>query len=208
LNRELIGVNLLLIVFGLPGVCQNPEPAIMTARINIRAVDAFGTPLSGFEVDSFVDEKGHNRLFRGPTATEVPFGHYWITLHSDSAYLSSSFETDIAASDVLITAAFEWGGVENVRITGYLRGNLSGFPSGWSNWWCKASGLYSRLEYESAVNQDALRFDFGDVPPGVYLVSCVANQKFVAVRTIRIAADTKPFTIDYKPGEDGEAVKH
>ena len=89
-----------------------------------------------------------------------------------------------------------------------LRGKLTGFPSAWSDWWCKASGLYSRLEYESAVNSADLSFDFGQVPPGVWVVACVADRKFIAVRTVRIAADAEPFTIDYKSNEDGEAVKH
>ena len=109
---------------------------------------------------------------------------------------------------MLITAGFEWYGVENIRVTARLSGKLTGFPGSWRHWWCKASGLYSRLDYESAVDQDNLRFDFGEVPPGIYLLACVANQKFVAVRTIRVAADTAPFTIDYKSDEDGEPVKH
>jgi len=85
---------------------------------------------------------------------------------------------------------------------------LVGFPAAWSDWWCKASGLYSRLEYESAVTPADSRFNFGDVPPGIWVVACVANQKFIAQRTVRIAADAVPFTIDYMPNQDGEAAKH
>jgi hypothetical protein len=69
-------------------------------------------------------------------------------------------------------------------------------------------GPYSRLEYESAVNPEELSFDFGEVPPGVYILACVANHEFIALRKIRIAAGAEPFTIDYKSNEDGEAAKH
>jgi hypothetical protein len=143
----------------------------------------------------------------------VPFGRYRITIHSiavpplDPVYHPSTFDADIDARDVVITVGLEWGGLEG-RITGELRGRLAGFPPAWSDWWCKASGLYSRLEYESAVTPADLRFNFGKVPPGIYVLECVANKKFVALRAVRIAADAEPFTIDYKPNEDGEAVKH
>ena len=146
----------------------------------------------------------------GRRASNVPFGRYRLTVPGDAklSYGDSTFEVDVAAATVLITAALEWYGIENDRITGLLRGRLAGFPGSWSDWWCKASGLYSRLEYESAVTPADLRFDFGQVPPGVYVVSCVANQRFIALRTVSIAADAAPFTIDYNPNNDGEAVKH
>ncbi len=175
------------------------------------AVSVFGTPLSNTVVDAFVDEEGKDRvaLFHsGLIASGVPLGKYRITVHAESAYIGSTFEVDVAAPDVLITAGLEWAGVENIKVTARLRGKLKGFPSELGDLWCRAFGLYSRLEYESAVAPEDLAFDFGDVPPGVYVVACVADQKFVAVRAIRIAADAAPFTIDYKAAEDGEAVKH
>jgi hypothetical protein len=186
---------LLLISSSLPGICQDrPE---RTARITITAVDGFGSELSSIKVNSFVDEEGHEMraLFHGPTASEVPFGKYRITLASDSSYYPTTFDVDVEAAESLITAAFEWGGLEG-RVAGQLSGRLAGFPPAWSDWWCKASGLYLRLEYESAV------------PPGIYLLACVANKKYVVLRTIRINGASEPFTVDYKPGDGGEAVEH
>lgn len=208
-----MAVPLLLTIFSLPGICQVRPEHFRTAKITITAVDGFGTPLPNATVSVFIDEAGHDRvdLFHGgPTASGVPFGKYRITVHGDAAlsYGDSTFEVDVAALDVLITAGLEWYGIENDRITGMLRGTLDGFPARWRDWWCKASGLYSRVEYESAVNSNDLRFDFGEVPPGIYVVACVANKKLVALRTVRIAADAAPFTIYYKPSEDGEAAKH
>jgi hypothetical protein len=211
LSPNRIAVPLLLTIFRLPGVSQHRPEHVDTAKVIVIAVDDFGSPLSDVKVESFVDEEGHDRvaLFHGgPAASGVPLGQYRITLHADVGFRDATFAVDVAAPDVLIRAGLEWYGVENTRITGMLRGKLAGFPSAWSDWWCKASGLYSRLQYESAVSPADLSFDFGEVPPGVWVVACVANHKFVALRTVRIAADAAPFTIDYRPGEDGEAVKH
>jgi len=180
------------------------------ARVTVRVVSEFGEPLAGAVVDAFIDEKGHNHaaLFRkGQEARNVPYGRYRIRIHADD-YLPFSSEVEVGSPNVPITVGLEWPGVENHRVTATLSGKLAGFPGSWGEWWCKASGLYLKLDYESPVNLDDMRFDFGEVPAGIYLLTCVADQKFVVVRTIRTAADTAPFRIDYKPDEDGEAVKH
>jgi hypothetical protein len=210
LNPTRVVVPLLLTIFGFRATSQDRLKPANTAKVTVSGVSVVGTPVSNTTVDAFIDEEGHDRValfHRGPTATGVPFGKYRIAVHADD-FRPSTFYVEVAATEVLITAGLEWYGVENIRVTARLSGKLAGFPGSWGEWWCKASGLYSRLEYESAVDLHELRFDFGEVPPGAYLLACVANQKFIALRTVRIAADTEPFTIDYKPGEDGEAVKH
>jgi hypothetical protein len=103
---------------------------------------------------------------------------------------------------VPITAGLEWYGVENTRTTGRLRGGLTGFPSTLGEWWCKASGLYLKGQYEATVKPDKLSFDFGEVPPGLYTLACVADNKFVVLRTVRIAADAVPITVKYRPGDE------
>jgi hypothetical protein len=210
LSRIPTMVPLLLTILGLRATPQNRTKPANMAKVTVSGVSVVGTPVANAIVDAFVDEEGHDRValfHRGPTATRVPFGKYRIAIHAVD-FRPSTFYVDVNASDVLITAGLDWYGVENIPVTVRLSGKLAGFPGSWGDWWCKASGLYLRLQYESAVNPESLRFDFGEVPPGIYTLSCVANQKFVAVRTIRIAADTEPFKIVYKPGEDGEAVKH
>lgn len=206
-----IVVPLLLTIIGVRGICQDRPKQADTAKVTVMAVNDFGIPLSNVKVDSFVDETDHDwaaALFHsGPIASGVPFGKYRITVHADD-FRPSTFYIEAAAPDVLVTAGLEWYGVENIRITAELRGKLIGFPSTWNDWWCKASGVYSRLEYESAVKPADLSFNFGEVPPGLWVVACVANRKFIAVRTIRIAADAVPFTIEYRSKEDGEAVQH
>ena len=208
--RISIAVPLLLVLFNFAADSQDrPKPG-NTATVTVRAVNAVGSGVSNPKVDAFVDEEGKSRvdLFRGrPTARGVPFGRYRITVRADD-FRPSTFYVEVNDSDVLVTAGLDWYGVENIPVTARLSGKLTGFPASLRDWWCKASGLYAHLEFESAVNPITLHFDFGEVPPGTYLVACVANQKFVAVRTIRVAADTEPFSIDYKPEVDGEPVKH
>jgi len=53
--------------------------------------------------------------------------------------------------------------------------------------------------FETGIRVGHRSRGFGDVPLGVFVVACVADQKFVAVRTIKIAADAAPFTIEYNP---------
>jgi hypothetical protein len=154
-------------------------------------------------LDSFVDQDGRDRvgLFHGgPKAAGVPFGKYRVALHADISYLPTTFDVEVAASDVLITPGLEWGGVENIRITGRLRGNLVGFPSTSQSWWCKASGLYLRSQYESRVLPETLVFDFGDVAPGFYSLACLADDKLVVFRIVRINAGSTPITVEYRRG--------
>lgn len=203
-------VPLLLMILSFSGISQDRQQHVDTAKVTVAAVSVVGTPLANTRVDAFVDEDGHDKaaLFHsGRVASGVPFGEYRIAVRSDD-YRQSTFYVEIAAPEVLITAGLEWYGVENVRVTAELRGKLAGFPLAWGDWWCKASSLYSRQQYESAVNPVDLSFDFGEVPPGVWVVACVANRKFIALRSVRVAGDAVPFTIDYKPNQDGEAVKH
>ena len=199
----------LLLIFGLQGISQKYLAGAGKANVTVTAVDdASGSALSGAKVDSFVDEQGRDRLslfHNGLTASGVPFGLYRITVHADDRW-ESTLLVEIAEPNVMITAGLEWPGVENARITGRLRGRLDGFPPAWSDWWCKASGLYTRLDYESAATSPGLRFDFGHVPPGVYVVTCVANRKLFAVRTVRVTGSAAPFTLEYRPNEDREAV--
>ena len=181
------------------------------ATLTVTAVDGFGSPLSNVQIDSFINEEGSDRraLFHGgQTARGVPYGKYRVTAHADGGYRNSTFVIDVASPDIGVKAGLEWYGVENSRITGILRGNLAGFPQDWDNWWCEASAVYLRLEYDSTVTPADLRFDFGEVPPGNYVLTCVADQKFFVTRTIRIAADAAPFAITYDSNTDKQAVKH
>lgn len=202
---------LLMALIVIPSTPQDRTDQLRKSTVAVSATDGFGTLLPKVTVDSFVDEYGDDQvdLFRnGTTASGVPFGHYRIALHSDSGYRATTFEVEVLSLKVLITAGLEWYGVENTKITGQLRGKLTAFPPTWHDWWCKASGLYSRFEFESAVTSSDWSFDFGEVPPGIYILACVAEKKFIAVRTVRIAADAAPLTIRYKSHEDGEFATH
>jgi hypothetical protein len=198
----------LLLIFGFQGISQRYPAGAGTANVSVTAVDGFGSALRNGKVHSFVDEQGRDRLslfHNGLAASGVPFGQYRITVGA-YGYWDSTLLVEVTAPDVSITVGLEWPGLENGGVAGRLQGKLAGFPPTWSDWWCKASGLYTRLEYESAVRPPDTHFDFGDVPPGVYVVSCVANRKFIAVRTVRVNASAAPFTIDYKPSDDREPV--
>jgi len=201
-----IVILLALVVFGIPGIWRAQGTHTTTASVRVTAVTAFGMELENLHVDAFVDQAGRNRvaLFRGgSTASSVPFGMYRVTVHA-SDYRKSTFVQDVDAPEVLITAGLEWPGLENDRITGAPRGQLAGFPT-FTYWWCKASGLYSKLGYESEATPADLRFNFGEVPPGIYVLACVADQKFVVLRIVTISADAMPFTIQFMPDSDGSA---
>jgi hypothetical protein len=208
LNPTRTALPLLLLIFCFQGISQRYPAGAGTAKVSVTAVDGFGLALRNVKVGSFVDEQGRDRLalfHNGLTASGVPFGRYRLTVGADD-YWDSTLLVEVTAPDVSITVGLEWPGVENLGVTGRLQGKLAGFPPTWSDWWCKASGLYTRLEYESAVTPPDSHFDFGRVPPGVYLVTCVAKRKFIAVRTVRVTGGAAPFTIDYKPNEDREPV--
>jgi hypothetical protein len=180
---------------------------VTTAAVEVRAVDGFGDPLAGTRVDSFVDSKGRDwaAFFRGGSqARGVPFGKYHISVSADASYRDATFEAEITASDVVITEGLEWGGVENIRPVGMLSGRLEGFPAGLREWRCHADGLYHRVRFESPVRRDSNVFDFGEVPPGLYVLACVADRKFTVLRTVRISASSAPITVEYKPGVDHE----
>ena len=206
LNPTRMALPALMLAFSSHGVSQGPAGKGRTADIAVNVVGTFGEAIGGAKIDSFVDEQGRDRvsLFHGLAANGVPFGQYRITVQAGDRY-SSTLLVEVAAPNVLVTVGLEWPGLVG-RVTGRLQGRLDRFPSTWGDWWCKASGLYTRLEYESAVTPPGLQFDFGRVPSGIYVVTCVANGKFFAVRTVRVAGDAAPFTLEYKPGEDREAV--
>jgi|SRR5580704_7683835 hypothetical protein len=197
---------LLIVSFVRLGVCQDrPSGLEIKATVIVRAVDGFGNRLSDTAIDSFVDHNGLDRvaLFHGGAkADAVPLGNYRVTVRADVSFRKSTFDVEIAAPSVTITAGLEWYGIENARITGRLRGRLAGFPSSLGQWWCKASGLYLKAQYEAAATRDSSNFDFGEVPPGLYTLACVADGKFVVLRTVRVAADVMPLTVDYRPGEE------
>lgn len=191
-----------------PCAPQAPLPSTArTAAVEVRAVNGFGDPLAGPRVNSFVDSKGRDwvAIFRGGArARGVPFGTYRISLSADASYRDANFEAEINASDVVITEGLEWGGVENIRPIGMLSGRLEGFPAGLHEWRCHADGLYQRVRFESPVRRDSNVFDFGEVPPGIYVLVCVADRKLTVLRTVQISANSAPITVEYKPGVDHE----
>jgi len=168
------------------------------------AVDGFGNRLTNTTVDSFIDEYGHDlvALFPRDRATNVPFGKYRISVQANGGFDEATFDVDINSSRVLITAALEWYGVENVKEAGNLRGKVAGYSKNLREGWCKASGLYSRIQYESLLVSPDLVFDFGWIPIGIYTLTCVADSKVIVLRTVRVYGNTKPLTITFKPNED------
>jgi hypothetical protein len=172
------------------------------------AVDSFGHPLSNTDVYSFVDERGKGRisLFHHDSAAGVPYGKYRISVQADGGYFDSTFDITVSAPDVRVTAALEWGGVENGRVTGQFRGKIAGEVPRSAVLCCKASGLYSRDQFESEVSQTERAFDLGDVPAGLYILTCVADRKVVALEVLRISASTAPFVINYKPSQELESL--
>jgi hypothetical protein len=186
------------------------QPPVKTATVAVVAVDNFGDPSPNATVESFNDQEGHDliALFRsGTIAKGVPFGKYLISVRAGDGYYKSTFEVEISTPEVLITADVEQIGlVENIRVTLPFNGRLVGYPAKLRNWWCKASGLYTRMQYESAAKMPDLTFDFGAVPNGPYVVACVANREFVVLRIASPDGNGKPCTINYRPDEDVDAI--
>lgn len=176
------------------------------AKIKVVAVDLGGHPLSNTDVYAFVDEMGIDRvgLFRHDHAAGVPYGKYRISVQANGGFRESTFDIIVSAPDVRVTAALEWYGVENVLATGRFRGRIAGDVPRSTVLWCKASGLYSRDEFESEVSQNERAFDFGDVPAGLYILTCVADKKVTALEVLSISGSTAPFVISYKPSQELE----
>jgi hypothetical protein len=182
---------------------------VKTAKVVVTAVDGYGNPLSGTMVTAFINAKGDDvvALFRsGSAASNVPFGRYRISVQANE-FREASFDADIASPEVPITVSLEWYGLENARVTMTFRGKLAGYPAKSGSWWCKASGLYSRMQYESAVRPSDMTFDFGEVPNGFYVLSCVADRKFVVLRVVRPDGNGGPLTITFDPKEDVGTLK-
>jgi hypothetical protein len=188
------------------GFSQSPHRDTGTARITVVAVDSIGHPLSNTDVYSFVDERGKDRvsLFHHDSAAGLPYGKYRISVQANGGFRESTFDLIVSAPAVRVTVALEWYGVENVLVTGRFQGRIAGEVPPSAVLWCKASGLYTRDQFETEVSQTERAFDFGDVPPGLYILTCVADKKVVALEVLRISASTAPFVINYKPSQELE----
>jgi hypothetical protein len=72
--------------------------------------------------------------------------------------------------------------------------------------WCKAGELYSRLQYESTVTPN-FAFDFGEVPLGLYILSCAADQNVFLWRVVRRSADTMPLTVYFTQAKELDTLE-
>jgi hypothetical protein len=158
------------------------------ANVTVIAVDGIGTPLKNAIVDAFVDEQGRDlvRLFRKDRGVDVPYGKYRISVQANGPYREATLDVEVNLPEVIITASLEDRGlVDNARLTWHFRGRLVGFHVDSRSVWCKASGLYSRLQYESTLGS-GLQFDFGDVPRGVYILSCTESGTVFHSRPVTV----------------------
>jgi hypothetical protein len=172
-----------------------------TAEVVVTAVDGFGTPLANTTVDSFVDENGHDwvKLFPGDRGGGIPFGRYRISVQANGGYEEATFDIEVNSPHVIVTACLEWIGLfDNVRPAGRLRGQFIGIPVGSHLDSCKASGVFSRMQYESPVSPTR-EFDFGGIPPGMYILSCVGDKRVTLTRTVSVDAGTKPLRVEFLP---------
>lgn len=189
---------------GSQGRCQNRSVNTRSAKVTVIAVDILGHPLSNTDVYSFLDENGKEKvgLFHRDEATGVPYGKYRISVQANGGFRESTFDVTVSAPEVRVTAQLAWYGIDNAVTTGRFRGKIVGRAPRPSTPWCKASGLYSRDQFESVVSQTESTFDFGDVPSGLYILTCVADREVVALEIVRIAAGARPLTINYSPIQD------
>ncbi len=169
------------------------------AEVVVTAVDGFGTPLTNTTVDSFVDENGHDwvKLFPRDRGAGIPFGKYRISVQANGGYEEATFDIEVNLPHVAITACLEGIGlIDNVRPSGRLSGQVVGIPVGLHIDSCKASGVYSRIQYESPVSPTH-EFDFGRIPPGMYILSCVGDKRVRLIRTVPVDAGTKPLRVEF-----------
>jgi hypothetical protein len=195
---------------GERALCQNaPAKDTRRAKVVVVAVDGFGNRLTNTTVDSFIDENGHDwvALFPRDRATDVPFGKYRISVQANGGYDEATLDVEINSPEVLITAALEWWGVENVKPAGWLRGKVTSYSGNPGDGWCKASGLYSRMQYESTLPSRNLTFDFGWIPAGIYNLTCVTGKKIIVLRTVQVSGGTVPLTIAVRSKEDLDTIK-
>jgi hypothetical protein len=122
-----------------------------------------------------------------------------MSVQSSVGYAATSFDVDVATEHVLVTAAMERYGAENNPILARLIGKIRREIPDESSVWCKAEGLYSHSRFEARISSSGATLDFGFVSAGTYLLSCVSDQRIVALQSLTLYADSKPFEIVLKP---------
>jgi hypothetical protein len=187
-----------LVCFLAAGLSAEPK----TAEVVVTAVDGFGTRLTNTTVDSFVDEHGHDwvKMFPRDRGAGIPFGKYRISVQANGDFQEAAFDIEVNSPHVMVTACLEYIGIENTRPIGLFSGQLAGVPVDLHFDWCKASGLYSRMQYESPVSP-TLEFDFGGIPPGMYILSCVGDKRVTLIRTVSVDAGSKPLRVEFQTSD-------
>jgi len=194
------GFAVVLIACFLANASAQSGSSKRLAEVKVFAVDGFGMALRNTTVDAFVDESGHDlvRLFPRDRGTDVPYGRYRISVQANGPYRESTFDVEVNSPSVIITAALEAIGlIDNERVTGRLRGRLEGFTVEASSVWCKASGVYSHAQFESRLGPD-WAFDFGEVPSGVYILSCTSSGELFVVRPLSVVPGLDPINVRFQ----------
>lgn len=184
--------------------CQERRTPLPTSTVTVVAVNIAGDPLPGTDVYSFVAEDETERvdLFQHDRASRVPYGRYRLSVQANGGYRETTLYVTVSAPEVRVTAALQWYGVENDLGLGRFRGRIVGRIPGSVGFWCRASGLYLRDQFDSEVSPQDKAFDFGEVPGGWYVLTCVGDRKVVVVqRVLRIWPNSEPFEVEYSPSQ-------
>ena len=191
-----LAASALALMYGSALFSQTPPAGRGFAEVTVVAVDGFGSMLPNPIIEKCIDDRSHDRaaLFHSGKGL-IPPGRYRIPVHADGDFKPATFEVEVNAPRTLITASLEWYGVENLGVSGEFHGTLKGATIQ-SGDWCKASGLYSRKQYESRLDPSDDSFDFGSVPPGIYILTCTTKGRIVVLRSVRINASTLPFSLN------------
>lgn len=182
-----------------------------TSTVQLRSVNVFGRPIDGFNIDEFRREGGEDFSARlnHTTMVQVPFGTYRVTA-SRAGYRDFEAVVEVLGAQTLVTVCFETEPMEDSggRILTPFRGKIDGaaFPDAGGGF-CKVTGVYLRLQYESAIRGPDAGFDFGLVAPGMYTLNCHWSSDVVLVRELKVDGGAKPFVVGAMVAESTEQLQ-
>lgn len=122
-----IGKALLLTVALTAGYAQSPARSDRLVTITIVAVDAWGSILPRWSIDSFIDERGRDwrTAFVKGRATGIPFGTYRLVVEAGAdGFYDTETKLEIFGN-VFARIGLDWAGLENDGPGAHFRGIIN-----------------------------------------------------------------------------------
>lgn len=176
-----------------------------TATIHIRIVSNSGEELGEPAVEIFEsseDKRNLATLFRGGSATGVPFGVYRIRVHA-AGFWSAEREVRVGQSVVWVVMQLELGmGKPEVGLwTFVLKGKVSVPSSSTAPIWLRLVGAYSSILLDTKANERG-DFSLSEIPEGLYVLMTMQGGKVLDTRPIKIPT-ASPVSVNLRGKQRG-----